>query len=108
MQTFSRPVFPPPGRRPPAPILGERLNHQSLLRLRRKAAERRIAIKIGREGIALGAGRDGVRRLRCSDLLFREQSPQGRKEREAHFQAVDALLSDPKDAACGVAAIKVG
>ena len=43
-----------------APVLGERLAHQLRLGLRRKAAERRIAVEVGREGVALGTGGDGV------------------------------------------------
>ena len=41
----------------------QRLAHRLGLRLRRQPADRRVAVEVGREGIALGAAGDGVRRL---------------------------------------------
>ena len=49
------------------PILLERLPHQVLLALGRHAADRRIAVEIGREGVALCASRDGV--VACAAVI---------------------------------------
>ena len=42
------------------PILSQRLGHELLLGLRRQAADGRVAVEIGGEGIAFGAGGDDV------------------------------------------------
>ena len=47
------------------PVLLERLPHQVLLGLRRQAADRRVAVEIGRKRVALGASGDGVVSLDC-------------------------------------------
>ena len=42
------------------PIFGQRLGHELLLGLRGEAADGWIAVEIGGEGVAFGAGGDGV------------------------------------------------